>query len=58
LRIRSMLVGCRQICNCQSLKEPHTSIAFNERLATGSISITYDQRMSTSFNTLWNLVRD
>src|ERR1039458_667026 len=49
---------CRQICNCQSLKEPHTSIAFSGRLATGFISITYGQQVSISFTKHWNLVRE
>ena len=52
------LICCRQNCNCQSLKEPQSSITFYKRPTTGSISITYNQRISTSFTRHWNLVRD
>jgi transposase len=37
--LRRMLVGSR-FCSCQSLQEPQSSTAFNELVATGSISIS------------------
>src|ERR1035437_5004522 len=49
---------CSRNCNCQSLQEPQTSTDFNDRHATGSISISYKPQLSTDFNNLWNLVRD
>lgn len=49
---------CRQFCNCQSLKEPQDSIAFNQRPATTSMSITYIHQISTGFSKHWHLVRD
>jgi len=49
---------CSRNCNCQSLQEPQTSTDFNDRHATGSISISYKPQTSTGFNSLWNLVRD
>src|ERR1019366_1869010 len=50
--------NCRRFCNCQSNEEPQDSTDFHYRLATISISITYNQQISTSFNWQWNLVRD
>src|SRR5689334_9353175 len=41
---------CRQFCSCQSLKAPHSSTAFNEQAATGSISGTYKHQNSTNPN--------
>src|ERR1035437_3451873 len=49
---------CSRNCNCQSLQEPQTSTDFNDRHATGSISISYKPQLSTDFNNSWNLVRD
>ncbi len=49
---------CRQICDSESLRLQQIAAAFNERLATGSISISYEQQIPTGFNTRWNLVRD
>ena len=40
LRIRSMLVGCRQNCDSQILEEPQSSTTFEKGHATGSISIS------------------
>ena len=56
--LQALFTRCRKNCNCQILKEHQTSIAFNERRATGSISTRYEPQISTSFDRLWNLVRD
>src|ERR1035441_7784011 len=50
--------NCRQFCNCQSHREPQDSTDFDYRLVTISISITYNQQISTSFTKHWNVVRD
>jgi hypothetical protein len=42
--------NCRRFCSCQSLKEPQSPMDFNERFATVSISISYEQQNSTAFN--------
>ena len=52
------LTKCRRFCVGQSLKEPQSPTAFNERFATGSITINYEQQNSTEFNRVLNLVRD
>jgi hypothetical protein len=44
------LADCRRFCSCQSLNQPQSSTTFNERRATGSISINYEQQNSTAFN--------
>src|SRR6185437_9552697 len=49
---------CRRFCSCQSLEEPQSSMSFNERPATNSISINYEPKNSAAFNRSWNLVRD
>jgi len=49
---------CRRFCTRQSLKEPQSPTALNERFATGSISINWEQQNSTAFNWVLNLVRD
>src|SRR5579872_1688828 len=49
---------CRRFCSCQSLKELQDSAAFNKQPATGSISTSYEQLISASFNKVLNVVRD
>jgi len=49
---------CKRICDSETLRFQQGATAFNERLTTGSISISCKQQNSTDFNKLWNLVRD
>src|SRR5262245_52836377 len=41
---------CRQNCGCQSIQELQSLTVFDEQLATGSISITYEHQIPTKFN--------
>jgi hypothetical protein len=50
--------SCRRFCVRESLRLQQIATAFNDRLATSSISITQEPQISTDVNNVWNLVRD